>query len=66
LPNPSPRPSKTLQNISAGTEVASNGVIEVETDHKNTANNKTAFPPNLLAAQAPITCNKTLNLEYLQ
>jgi len=31
--------------------------MEVETDHRNTANKRTAFPPNLLAAHAPITCN---------
>jgi hypothetical protein len=57
LPSPSPKPSNTLQNISAGTDVARKGVTEVETDHRNTANKRTAFPPNLLAAHAPITYN---------
>jgi hypothetical protein len=57
LPSPSPKPSSTLQNINAGTDVARKGVTEVETDHRNTANKRTAFPPNLLAAHAPITCN---------
>jgi hypothetical protein len=56
LPSPSPKPSSTLQIISAGTDGARKGVTEVETDHRNTANKSTAFPPNLLAAQAPITC----------
>lgn len=57
LPSPSPKPNRTRQNINAGTDVARKGVTEVETDHRNTANERTAFPPNLLAAQAPITCN---------
>lgn len=54
-PRPSPRPKRTRQKIKAGTDFANKGVIDVETDQRNTANNKTAFPPNLLAAQAPIT-----------
>jgi hypothetical protein len=57
LPSPSPNPNSTRQNINAGTDVAKRGVTEVETDHRNTANKRTAFPPNLLAAHAPITCN---------
>jgi hypothetical protein len=57
LPSPSPNPNSTRQNINAGTDVAKRGVIEVDTDHRNTANKRTAFPPNLLAAQAPMTCN---------
>lgn len=57
LPSPSPKPRSTLQNISAGTDGARKGVTVVETDHRNTANKSTAFPPNLLAAHAPITCN---------
>lgn len=56
IPRPSPNPKRTLQKISAGTEVARRGVTDVDTDQRNTANNNTVFPPNLLAAHAPITC----------
>lgn len=55
LPSPSPSPKSTLHSIRAGTEVAKRGVTDVDTDQRKTANNSTVFPPNLLAAHAPIT-----------
>ncbi len=44
--------------MSAYNDVAKNGVMNVESDHMNTANVNTCLPPYFLAALPPSTYNE--------
>lgn len=55
LPNPSPSPNNTLENINQLIDGAQKGTIKVENDQSNTDNDKIAFPPYFFEPLPPNT-----------